>query len=357
MHYETIVSQALGFTQMASSFGVSTTQATGATTPVAYPALSFIAPETGTLLTVSLYTQNACTNVKASVYTNDPLTGKPGNCISGSEGPATSTTNSVVNTFNLGTDSEGVSLVAGTRYHLVIKSYTSGQNLAVGYMGTVTQRGSQVVGAGIGHTYISATTADNWGTASTGRFAFIGTMNSGNTFGDVYNYSYSPTPTATNIEMGSEFISPPYWFSISGLSLSLIKSGSPTGDVVLKLRVGGVLRFTSTAFKAEVISSSSGSVSVTTPEILIPPNSTCQITSASNVGDTSSNYIRCNRLLVISGGSTRLPLSAKYITSYDGGNTWSYESDKAAWFCLFGSDRVGSEFVPPPINRRTSTGR
>ena len=347
---ESLAPQSIGFTQIGPALSTASITATGAAAPVAYPAYGFTALESGVLLSVDVLTNGTgINNVKASLYLDDGI-GKPVSTgpIANSEGPAVTLVNAAVNKFYFGPASEGIAVTKGTRYHVVFKSYTSGQNPTFVYMSPGSPRTSNSHGVGY-TTTTSATTADTWGSVGSGRIGVIYTMASGTTWGLLYNYSYSGAPTNTNREFGAKFQSPPVFFAADSLAIALHKNGSPVGDIVLKLYVNGAVAAVSDAFKAESLSASVGHVTMPIDRVVIPPNSICRIVWVANVGDTATNYLRSNRLVLLTGGTPTLPLGAVETESI-GGAAWVDNSTRAPWFLLHGSPI--SDFAPVPINRR-----
>lgn len=356
MRYNDVCAQVIGCTAFAPTVGVSTLTVTGAASPTTYVAFGFTAYETGTLMSATFYFTASGTATTISLYADDG-TGKPVSTgpITNSEGPQTTVTANTFSVLNFGPSSAGIAVTAGTRYHVVIKSYASGQNPTPNYLANSTNFLTGSISQNIGFTTTATTGGDAaWGTPGTARPGVLFTMSSGNTFGVAYFYAYSGLPSNSNIEYGNVFTSPPVWFATDALSIALHKSGAPTGDVTLKLYVNGALAAQSATFQAASLTTTVGSVLMPISRAVIPPNSTCRIVWAANVGDTSTNYLRSNRLIIKANGTQNTPLSAK-LTSNTNGAGWVDDATMFVPFWLGGSFQQGPEFVTPPLDRRKFT--
>lgn len=345
-----VAAQGLGFAAGNTSLVSGTHIATGATSPVAYPAHGFIAPYSGTLSKVTfMFGTNAASTVTVSLYADDG-TGKPSSsgCIPGSE----SAQQAIVPIYGINTFTfpAGVTLVAGTKYHCVVKSYTTGENPSPmhiqGFM-------DQVVGShSIWTTCLSATTADTWGSLNYNRVGGLYTMASGEQFGAIMHYLYINMNSAGNWVVGSSFETPDVWFTAEGVSISCFKAANPTGIITVQLIVNGVLS-SQTTFDTSGGNTANSTISLVLPKkVTIPPKSSCKLLWCWNGGD-STNYMRCNTLYVYPslGPGCKTPLKSRLLLSSNGGSSWTINAaDRFMPFWLQGS--YGADFPAPSADRR-----
>lgn len=296
-----------------------------------FGAWSFIADGSKTINTVSFYVSAISgaldsDDINVSIYNTDTATGKPSSSLASTTAvTATPTGASVVTVTGL-----SYSVTAGAQYYVVIKNDAAApatNNFSVRrYTGI---RNDQTTGGSLfGVNY--ATTSDSgttWTVTSNALMCQVGysdgsiqgllATNNGFT-GGVYGSSgskrhegvYLVTPEGATLKA-------------NGFYISISKTGTPTGILTAKMRIGtSIYTSTNTLAAGQV----GGVVPFALPSTVeIPGGSVVRITFENNAADSSSNCYRMPYYMLDDSSANKaiVPLQTQYTLSVDDAATWA----------------------------------